>query len=125
MCPCSTAFCQICSLEWLFQRCVGIAFTLTYLPDTCVRINPYFKVRVILGGTFLPLLHVLCSANVSFLVATSHCSFQVDYDNIRNSIIEQCKASNLQPLESFITKIIQVGVSESREHSEVGASESR
>ncbi|KAF5833108.1 hypothetical protein DUNSADRAFT_10689 [Dunaliella salina] len=33
---------------------------------------------------------------------------EVDYENIRHAIIEQCKESNLQPLESFITKIIQL-----------------
>jgi len=33
---------------------------------------------------------------------------EVDYENIKNAIIEQCKESNLQPLESFITKIIQL-----------------
>jgi hypothetical protein len=35
---------------------------------------------------------------------------QVDYDNLRAAIIENCSKNNLQPLESFIIKIIQVGV---------------
>lgn len=43
-------------------------------------------------------------------ILTTH--LQVDYDNIKNAIIEQCQIMNLQPLESFITKIIQVGLAD-------------
>lgn len=32
----------------------------------------------------------------------------VDYDNLRAAIIENCVKSNLQPLDSFIIKIIQL-----------------
>ncbi len=33
---------------------------------------------------------------------------EVDYDNMRAAIIENCHKNNLQPLESFIIKIIQL-----------------
>ncbi|GMH33280.1 hypothetical protein BSKO_01114 [Bryopsis sp. KO-2023] len=32
----------------------------------------------------------------------------VDYDNLRNAVVENCKLSNLQPLDTFFTKIVQL-----------------
>lgn len=32
----------------------------------------------------------------------------VDYDNLRAAIVDNCQRSNLQPLESFMIKVIQL-----------------
>lgn len=33
---------------------------------------------------------------------------EVDYDNLRAAIMENCEKNNLQPLENFMIKIIQL-----------------
>lgn len=62
----------------------------------------------------IPTFLAICSYNAAPHVLAFRSAFplplQVDYENIKAAIVEQCKEANLQPLESFITKIIQVGV---------------